>query len=144
MMDSLGSSDSQQSAIVAFDDNRWKPMKSIHMRFPNLTGVMLEEKVFEEYQVGPPRDIPFFDDATKLPNFVDHDMNRRNQHQSVLQYAASCEAYGNCGECRGSPWAVLSHGDVGPYKMLTYRQLTKGVYLAASRSPQKIHWFNSR
>ena len=43
---------------------------------------------------------------------------------------------GNCGECRGSPWAQLSEGDVGPFQMLTYRQLTKGVYLAWSRSPK--------
>ncbi len=112
----------------------YKPMASVHDRFPGLQGVMLENKIFAVYQVGPERSIPFFDPKNRTESFVDHPLNR-NQKQSVFSYAESCEMYGNCGECRGSPWAQLSDGDVGPYKMLTYRQVTKGVYLAFSRSP---------
>ena len=112
----------------------YAPKSSIKDRFPGLEGLLLLDRIFECYQVGPIQTLHFYD-AEGAQQLVGHPCNVRAEAQTELEYAKSIEQFGNVSECRGIAIAQLSKGGVPPFQMLTDRQLSKGVYIAHRRSP---------
>ncbi len=62
-------------------------------------------------------------------------INERKHDGVVEQYVRSILTLGLSGGVRGSPWALLSKGNKPPYKMITFRTLSKAFYLAHARAP---------
>ncbi len=94
------------------------------------------------WKVLPRRNIEWFD-VHGNPALVDHPLNTRSEEVSIEEYAESIEMNGLARSCRGEPWCQLSEGNQAPYRMITYRQLTKGFYLAYSRVDAKTKKNNS-
>ena len=90
--------------------------------------------VFPPCKVGPDTTLPFFNADTQ-PMLIDHSENIRHAGSTIEAYAHSIEKHGNVPGVRGLSLAQLSEGDQPPYNMLTYRQLSKAVYVAHKRLP---------
>ena len=116
----------------------YMPMTSVYARFPGLNGLLLLNKIFEAYRVmlpGADQMLPFYSsDGAEL--LVDHPLNCRHQTLVVKEYCESVLKNGNVPGVRGAPWAVLSTGNTPPYKLITYRTLSKAVYMAKKVAPE--------
>ncbi len=107
----------------------------IRERLGNHDGLVMFNKICEAYQVGPDQTLAFFN-ADGQEQLIDHPLNTRIEETTIEEYAESVERHGNVSEVRGAPFVQLSADDKPPYMMITYRQLSKAVYVAYRRSPR--------
>ncbi|CAK0887771.1 unnamed protein product, partial [Prorocentrum cordatum] len=80
--------------------------------------------------------IPWFDKATKKPNFVRHDLNDREQQKTLERHVKTIMDYGLVEDMRGVPFAQLSEGDRPPYRLFAHAHLATAFYIAFQRNPR--------
>ena len=115
---------------------------SIYDRFPGLGDTLLMQmRVFDSYASPNHTNITFkFFNAEGQRLLIPDSQNERDQLQTQLQYKRSVIQHGCVPGVRGSPWAKLSNTPDGfPFNLITFGNLTQGVYLAASEEPENAN-----
>ena len=82
--------------------------------------------------------LQYYDPTTGHRLMVPHHLNERKHSSVISDYVKRVLSVGARSDVRGSPWAQLSAGDGAgqpPYKMITYRSLSKATYIAHEQQP---------
>ena len=109
---------------------------TVHERFQDLTGNLLQAKLFELYATRRNAQLSFLDPEGK-PALRRHALNNRSHNTVKEQYVANILAKGNVLGVRGAPWAVpSSDGSESHYDLLSFATLAESVYEAACREGQ--------
>jgi hypothetical protein len=104
-----------------------------HPGFESLSGVLLQQQIFDTYDVKQNnKALPFFDDKGGRM-FAPHSENVREQSFVVEEYTQSILTKGLCPGVGGEPWGLWA--DSPPYPLLTWGTRIRALYRAVEREP---------
>ena len=121
-----------------------KSCPSVQLRYPGLTGRLLQKRVMADYAFSDKHGdhtCDFFlkdvDGHHHGPRIVRHSLNNRDEHETRLQYTKIIEENGFIDGIRGQAWVVPSSLDLNTcvYELLSAATLTEAIYAAYERSP---------
>ena len=125
---------------------------SVQDIFGDISGSLLQDAIFQTYQVGQKLRIPFFLDTTSIdhenfpyasrqPGIVRHTHNQRKRAGVKRAYIKSCQARGIVDGVRGECWCgeplpdQFGHRGNGPFQALSYGSLCESFYAALQLDP---------
>eukprot|EP00812_Abedinium_dasypus_P006592 NODE_1835_length_1053_cov_1.845691.p1 GENE.NODE_1835_length_1053_cov_1.845691~~NODE_1835_length_1053_cov_1.845691.p1 ORF type:complete len:211 (+),score=47.15 NODE_1835_length_1053_cov_1.845691:233-865(+) len=96
------------------------------------------QAVNKYYQKESGTQVQFFDDKGQ-PNMVAHELNERDQNQSVKTYEQSILKHGYMERARSMPMGQLSSDGKPPYRMISGAQITQAIYGVAKSHPRTFN-----
>lgn len=130
----------------------YDPKASVQDIFGDMSGSVLQDAIFQTYQVGQKIRIAFFLDntstdhekypyANRQPGIVRHMHNQRKHAGVKRAYIKSCQARGIVDGVRGECWCgepladQFGHRGNGPFQALSYGSLCESFYAALQMDP---------
>ena len=107
------------------------------VRFGDLTGAPLLDRIFSAYQVGGLITIPWYS-STGERNIIRHPVNQRRQDCVVRCYAESIKRRGIVCGVRSEPWMVYSPGRVFPALAVSFGSLSESYYYSRQTAPNNM------
>eukprot|EP00959_Pyramimonas_sp_CCMP1952_P026137 548513-Pyramimonas_sp.AAC.1 len=125
---------------------RFQPCPHISQRYPGLSGNLLQQRVFEDYQVPATKPRLKFFDENNNEALTRHRLNQRDHGAVREQYVRSIMHTGCIVGVRGQAWVIQkpSDTDVEHFDMLSAATLTEALYEAVKRCKKTRNQFVER
>jgi hypothetical protein len=102
-------------------------------RYSMPVGMELLDRIWADWGVRRDVRVDFFVDGKEM--VACHSCNVRHQTQVVFKYAKGIRDVGHFQDVRGKGYGLEPEDDTGPYRMLSYGSLSRGIYLAGRLWP---------